>query len=132
MKTSSYLRSLKKDFFLDELKTSVPPNATSSSARSFGSVRSYMCRNYHRVRTSSSFVTLWNDFIKHTSHAQPQPTFYQQVTDIVFEGIITSALPVHADTGSEAAIITCNDSNVFNHADGFVCRKIHYSIFRSS
>ena len=90
-----------------------------------------MCRNYHRVRTSSSFVTLWNGFIKRTSHAQPQPTFYQEVTDIVFEGIIASALPVHAATVSEAAFITCDDSNVINYATIFFCHKIHNSIFRS-
>ena len=91
-----------------------------------------MCRNYHLVRTSSSFVTLWNDFIKRISHVQPQPIFYQEVTDIVFEGIIASALPVRAAIAAEAAIITCDDSNIINYAAGFVCRKIHNSIFRSS
>ena len=50
----------------------------------------------------------------------------------MFEGIIASALPVGAATASEAAIITCDDSNVINYAAGFVCRKIHNSIFHSS
>ena len=106
MKTSQdpYLRSLKKR--LEELKTCVPLNATSPSARPFGSFLLYMCRNYHLERTFSSFVTLWNDFIKRKSHVQPKPIFYQEVTDTVFEGIIASALPVRAAIAAEAAIIT--------------------------
>ena len=50
----------------------------------------------------------------------------------LFEGIIASALPVRAAIVSEAAIITSDDSNVINYAAGFVCRKIHNSIFHSS
>ena len=110
----------------------MPPNATSSSARSFGYFLLYMCRNYNRVRTYSSFVTLWNDFIKCISHTQPQLAFYEKVTNIVFEGIIASALPVRAATASEAAIITCDDSNLINFAVGFVCHNVHNSIFRTS
>ena len=117
---------------LDELKTCLPPNAASSGARSFGSIRSDICRNYHRVRTSSTFVAIWNDLIKRASHTNAQPTFYQEVTDILFEGIVTSALPVSGNTAPEAAIITVDDANVINYAAGFVCRKVHDSILRSS
>ena len=63
-----------------------------------------------------------------TTRAHPQPTFYQEVTDFLFDGIITSALPVRPPVPSEAAAITCDDANVINYAAGYVCRKsIHQS-----
>ena len=67
-----------------------------------------------------------------TTRAHPQPTFYQEVTDLLFDGIITSALPVRPPVPSEAAAITCDDANVINYAAGYVCRKIHKSIHQSS
>ena len=118
---------------MKELKGCLPPHATSSNARSFVSFRSDICRNYHSLRTSASFVDLWSELIKRaTTHAHPQPTFYQEVTDLLFDGIITSALPVRPPVPSEAADITCDDANVINYASGYVCRKIYNSIHRSS
>ena len=116
-----------------ELKGCLPSDPTNSNARSFVSFRSDICRNYHSLRTSSSFVDLWTELIKRaTTRAHPQPTFYQEVTDLLFDGIITSALPVRPPVTSEAAAITCDDANVINYAAGYVCRKIHRSIHRSS
>ena len=44
----------------------------------------------------------------------------------------TSALPVRPPVPSEAAAISCDDANVIKYAAGYVCRKIHKSIHRSS
>ena len=66
-----------------------------------------------------------------TTRAHPQPTFYQEVTDLLFDGIVTSALPVRPPVPSEAAAITCD--HVYQlYAAGYVCRKIHKSIHGSS
>ena len=118
---------------MKELKGCLPSDATSLNARSFVSFRADICRNYHSLRTSSIFVHLWSEFIKSAStHAHPQPTFYQEVTDLLFDGIIASTLPVRPPVPSEAAAITCDDANIINYAAGYVCRKIHSSIHRSS
>ena len=112
---------------VEKFKSCVPTCTTISSVRSFGSVRADICRNYHSLRTSPAFVELWSEFIKHTTtDALPQPTFYQEVTDIMFEGIVTSALPVKTSTASEATDITYNDSNVINYTAGFVSKNLQY------
>ena len=41
-----------------ELKGCLPSDPTNLNARSFVSFRSDICRNYHSLRTSSSFVDL--------------------------------------------------------------------------
>ena len=92
-----------------------------------------ICRNYHSLRTSAAFTALWSEFIKCTpSDTQPQPTFYQEVTDIIFERIVALALPVTNSAVSDTAAITYDDSNVINYAAGYVCRKVHNTVARSS
>ena len=115
---------------LEELWNCVPRVTTTSSVRSFGTVRTDICRNYHSLRTSAAFTVLWSEFIKcTTSDTQPQPTFYQEV---IFERIIALALPVTNSAVSDTAAITYDDSNVINYAAGYVCRKVHNTVARSS
>lgn len=111
---------------VQELGGCVPSVSTTSSVRSFGTIRADICRNYHSLRTSAAFTALWSEFIKcTTTDTQPQPTFYQEVTDVMFESVIASALPVTNSTVSDTAAITYDDSNVINYAAGYVCRKVH-------
>ena len=116
-------------YVVKELKGCVPHVANISSVKSFGST----CRNYHCLRTSTSFIELWSKFIKCiTTDTHPQPTLYQEVSDIIFEEIIASALPFTTSPASEAAVITFDDSNVINYAAGFVCRKIYNTVNHST
>ena len=80
-----------EESLLGELKSTVP--SCVSDSRSFVTARSDMCRSYHNVRTSASFAALWSSFIqKVTGHALPEPTFYQEVTDLMFEELIALSI----------------------------------------
>ena len=117
---------------VENLRSCVPCVAASSSVRSFGNVRTDICRNYHSLRTSTAFTTLWSEFIRCTgTETQPQPTFYQEVTDTIFENIIASALPFASSTVPDTADITYDDTNVINYAAGYVCRKVYDNVARS-
>ena len=53
---------------MKELKGCLPSDPTNSNARSFVSIESDICRNYHSLRMSSSFVDLWSELIKQLGH----------------------------------------------------------------
>lgn len=127
-KIHPYLVNFKK-----QLKGCMLHVATISSVRSFGSVGADICHKYHCLRTSTAFIELWSEFIKRTTtDTHPQPTFYQEVSDIVFKEIIISTLPVLTSTASEAAVITHDDSNAINYTAGFVCRKVYNTVNHST
>ena len=115
---------------VEELRSCVP--CVPVRVKSFINVRTEICRKYHILRTSAAFIARWSEFLRTATDAQPQPTFYQEVTDIVFENIISSALPLADSTVSDPASITYDDTNVINYAAGYVCRKIHNNVAHSS
>ena len=108
------------------------PCVAAVGVRSFGNIRADICRKYHMLRTSAAFTALWSEFIRTATCAQPQPTFYQEVTNIIFENIIASALPLVNSSVPDAAAITYDDTNVINYAAGYVCRKVYNSVAHSS
>ena len=116
---------------LQELKSSIP--SALSDSYSFVTARSDMCCSYHTTRTSPHFITLWSSFIsKVTDHSLPQPTFYQEVTDLVFEDLVHSALPVQTDEVSKATAILYEDANVIHYTAGYVCHKTYSKIQQSN
>lgn len=89
-----------------------------------------MWRSYHSVRTSASFCQLWKEFIRKTTQSDPEPTFYQNVTDRMFETMIVEAFPLQ-QTPCELTTdktITYDDANVIRYIAGYVCYKVHKQI----
>ena len=66
----------------------------------------------------SSFIS------KVTGHSLPQPTFYQKVTNLIFEDLVRSALPVQTDKVSKAAAILYEDANIIHYTAGYVSQNI--------
>ena len=120
-----------EEILVQELNTTLPTG--SLDARSFLTARSDMCRSYHKLRTSPQFISLWSTFIeKAIGSSLPQPTFYQDVTDLIFEELVQTALPIpETDKTSQAASNTYQDANVIRYAAGYVCRKTNDKIQRS-
>ena len=56
------------------------------------------------------------------------PNLNQHFINIIFENIISLALPLADSTVPDPGPITYDDTNVINYAAGYVCRKIHYSV----
>ena len=116
---------------VQELRACIP--SMDFNSRSFVTARADMCRSYHSMRTSLHFVTLWTNFIKVVLTEQPQPVFFQEITDIVFTKLVQSAFPVNITSSpSEATAISYDDANVIHYVAGYVCRKTHNKIEHSS
>ena len=47
-----------------------------------------MCRKYHAIRTSKQYVFLWKQLLGKVVSGPPEPAFYQEVTDLMFESIV--------------------------------------------
>ena len=94
--------------------------------KSFQSQRVDMWRSYHSIRTETSFYCLWSQFISKITTSQPEPTFYQDVTDRLFEAIVTAAFPPR-ESSVESNLeqnLTYEDANVVRYVAGYVCRKV--------
>ena len=64
---------------------------------------------------------------------QPQPVFFQEITDIIFTKLVQSAFPVNITSSpSEATAISYDDANVIHYVAGYVCRKTHNKIEHSN
>ena len=57
------------------------------------------------------------------------PTFYQEVTDHMFEELLTSTYSLEADnTPVVTEDITNEEANVIRYMAGYVCRKVKTKI----
>ena len=96
--------------------------------RSFRTKRIELCRSYHELRVSVKFTTSWRDFLKKVE-CVPVPSFYQEVTDLLFEDILKSQYPLPTDyTPLVAEDITYEDANVVRYVAGYVYRKVNAKI----
>ena len=74
-----------------QLRRCLPENAR--DVKSFQSQRVDMWRSYHSIRTETSFYYLWSQFISKITTSRPEPTFFQDVKDRLFEAIVIAAFP---------------------------------------
>ena len=111
------------------LQTCLPEGT--SNIRSFQTERVDLWRAYHSVRTSEAFIALWRELI---GSEPAEPTFFQNVTDRVFEAMVVTAFPLKesASSSSDTQNITYEDANVVWYIAGYVCRKVRTKIEESS
>ena len=114
-----------------ELQTCLPK--VFQNLRSFQTQKVELWRAYHELRTSDRFNALCRDFLSQVSSEPPEPTFYQEVTDIMFERMVQTAFHVEGESEpSPTDPITYNDANVIRYVAGYVCRKVKKKIGDSS
>jgi len=103
--------------------------------RSFQSKKEDMWRAYHQMRISPKFIGLWTELLQKVISESPEPTFYQEVTDRLFEATVKTAFPIDELSTSSASTemcITYQDANVIRYIAGYVCRKVRDKIEKSS
>ena len=62
----------------------------------------------------------------------PVPSFYQEVTDLLFEDMLKSTYPLPTDdTHSVAEDINYEDANVVRYVAGYVYRKVAAKIAKT-
>ena len=116
---------------IEYLQTCLPNGC--QNRRSFQTQKVDLWRAYHQVRTSDTFNALWSDFLQQVTSEPPVPTFYQEVTDLMFECMVQAAFPVERESeASSADPITYSDANVIRYAAGYVARKVKEKICKSA
>ena len=91
---------------------------------------------YHSIRTSSSFVGLWVELLKQSAGIDPLQTFYQHVTDQIFQYLIQHHFPVVStqlpESTNEIGVLGYEEANAVRYVAGFVCRAVKKKISSSS
>uniref|UniRef100_A0A1X7VKP3 Uncharacterized protein n=1 Tax=Amphimedon queenslandica TaxID=400682 RepID=A0A1X7VKP3_AMPQE len=83
----------------------------------------------HEYRTSTSFHQLWVDFIQKTTSKVPHLTFYQHVTQQVFNSLIKLKYPVDTDLQSSKSIenptaLRREEENALRYVYGYILREV--------
>ena len=86
-------------------------------------------RNYHQLRINSSFHILWSEFLHLKLGLKPEPVFFQDASERVFEMLIKEKLPLAVPQGAGATLtdpesLTSEELNALRYVAGYVLRKI--------
>ena len=66
--------------------------------------REKMWGNFHQLRSSDSFLSMWGTFLRECTAEQASPTFFQYITDVIFRKMIKREFPLTSiDGGSNEA-----------------------------
>ena len=92
-----------------------------------------MWRSYIRLRTARTFVKDWKDFITDSVAMKTYLSFYQYITQNIFERLIKLEFPVHSfDRGLETqeALQPISDVEqcVLRYIAGYIIRRVHEKI----
>lgn len=95
--------------------------------------REKMWAAYHNIRVCGEFVSLWKMFLQECG-LDAMPTFYQTVTDKLFEKRIQFHCPVApAVPGNEYdGTLTYEEKNAVRYAAGYVLRSTRKKILKSA
>ena len=90
-------------------------------------------QQYHRTRISSSYKSLWIDFVNTAVSIVPIPAFYQHVGNQVFQSILKSSFPVNTDKElTVETSLSYEEANALRYAAGYVCHKVDSKIKAST
>ena len=90
---------------------------------------------YHEYRTSNVFHELWRQFIqKATSGKTAHPTFYQHVTQYVFNSLLKLRYPATRGATEDHAVETLSreEENALRYVCGYVIRKVGIALNQES
>ena len=92
-----------------------------------------MWEEYHKVRTSTKFREMWGHFIGKSLCVAASPTFYQFITDRMFDELIKSEFKIiSGDKSSTYQSLTREEEMALRYVAGYVCRKVREKLQSSS
>ena len=108
---------------------------TSSSAAHSGPHvrREHMWHQYHSLRISGTFKRRWTEFIQTSTQQSADPSFYQHVSDVVFDELIKQNFPLQKKSNmSKDIAITNEEANVIRYAAGYTLRTVKKKVGTSA
>ena len=119
------------DTIVAELNRAFSCTATRQQMR-----REKMWGLYHSIRTSGRFVGLWVDLLKQSVRIEPLETFYQHVTDLIFQSLIQHHFPVVPAQLDESIEVRSElgyeEANAIKYVAGFVYHAMKKKIASSA
>ena len=104
----------------------------SSESKSIRVRKEKMWEKYYQLRSSEDFCVSWSKFISESVHEEACPIFYQFVTDVIFEKVVTHHFPVKETPNKE---ITCyfsyEELNALRYTAGYVIKAVLQKIEKS-
>ena len=86
-----------------------------------------MWRNFHTLRVSES---LWHDFFA-SADVEINPLFYQRVSDLTLEELITEQYSVAQVHQPAVSPLTYEEANALRYVSGYVCNKLRKKTTKS-
>ena len=86
---------------------------------------------YHTIRTSDSYNSLWVELLKDSTSIEPLPTFYQHVTDPIFKKhLLAHHFPLQDehDDSDRRHEMQYVEANATRYVAGYVCRSLKKKI----
>ena len=87
--------------------------------------REHMWHQYHSLRISGTFKRNWTQFIQTSTQQPADPSFYQHVSDILFDELIKQKFPLQKKENiPKDTAITNEEANVICYAAGYTLRTV--------
>ena len=93
--------------------------------------REAMWRSYHHLHTSTSFQSIWREFVSTAVAVEPHPILYQHVTDLTFHTLLKETFQSSNTQQATIEALTYEESNALRYVAGYVCHKLRKRIVAS-
>ena len=96
--------------------------------------REKMWANFHKIRTSSKFLSRWSSFTTLAVGEPATPILTQHLTSLIFREMIKQRFPLEKEMGSSEDVppLSVEEENALRYAAGYVCRNLRKKLQRSS
>ena len=89
--------------------------------------------SYHSLRISGTFNKRWTQFIQTSTQQPVDPSFYQHVSDIVFDELIKQKFPLQKKPNMpKDTAISNEEANVIRYAAGYTLRTVKKKVGTSA
>ena len=93
--------------------------------------RERIWQQFFTVRSSSGFISRWTAFLERAS-ANPTPTLYQHLTDIIFRELMKEHYVIPSSQSPTMEGVSTLEGNALRYAAGYVVRHICKKVKKSS
>ncbi len=92
-----------------------------------------MWGGYHQLRTSVKFVAEWKTFLRDSVGSEVGPVFFQFITNEMFKDMVKQEFEIDPSSADASSCkLSHDDECALRYTAGYVCRKVHDKITRSS
>ena len=97
------------------------PQVIAGSSNALQGQRVDVWQKYHLLRTSPDFFHLWSEFLAAATGSLPEPSFFQEASDIIFRDLVTEVYPLpEAPAVNADQEITYTEANVVHYIAGYI------------